>query len=128
MAMPLSTPSTKDNHKSFARKRWKEEYLRILNGSVTDDGFELAAELERDGYIRVRLERTLADRQPNTGRVVFQGLTTKGRLFADELQEQLYRQSRAYRFVWWRDQSLAWLAGVLTAAVAELIIALITGA
>lgn len=108
------SPITKNNQKSVEPTRWKREYLRILGGTVTDQDYALVAELEHDGYIRAVLVSSLDEASPNSGKVMFQGLTTKGRLFVDELQDTLYKQSRVYRIRRWLDRIGGWFVGLIT--------------
>ena len=91
---------------------WKKEYLRILlNGPSGHQDFNIALELIEAGYAKGAYQ--ISRRKEDYGQVtslVWQGVNTEGRLFADQLQEQLYRQSWRYRIT----NFGIWLAGVAT--------------
>lgn len=81
--------------KKAKNKSWKAEYVRILlNGPESPDDYPIAAEL---------IERKLAEgtylpdhRSRSSGRIanlVWRGINMNGRLYAEELQNQIKRAS-----------------------------------
>ncbi|WP_146114582.1 hypothetical protein [Pseudomonas sp. MYb185] len=111
----ITTPRAykKKNH------QWKNEYLRILlNGPASPDDYPLAAELLDEQMARGSyLPNYRSPLEINNLR--WQGITTKGRLFADELQDKIRRST------WWYRALLAlgsfgwWLAGYFTEAALD---------
>lgn len=91
-------------------KSWKKEYLRILlNGPSGKKDYQLARELIDAGYADGKCR--ISHRREDHGTVldiVWQGMNTNGRLFADKLKTMIHRQS------WWfRIKTFGiWLFGV----------------
>jgi len=88
--------------------------LRILNsGPDADVDWELASELLDSGYADGVYHRS-SEGDDRIAMLVWRGMTTDGRLFADKLEDDIYRTTLAYkiRISIWSVSS--WIAGVMS--------------
>ncbi|UUC49579.1 hypothetical protein NOX82_27515 [Pseudomonas citronellolis] len=96
------------------QNQWKNEYLRILDsGPSTNADWPLAAELIREEMARGKL---IPDGRTRDGiaNLRWEGITTKGRVFADELTNKIRRSTWSYRAGLAAWSMLVWLVGYST--------------
>ena len=95
---------------------FKKEYVRILlNGPSGSEDYDLARELIDSGYATGKY-RPSHNRENYNEALDLQwtGINTKGRLFADELQLQIWRQSLTYNAIEFAIWFSGWAIGVGT--------------
>ncbi|MCY1380729.1 hypothetical protein D9M68_715040 [compost metagenome] len=101
------------------KKTWRKEYLRILlNGPASTDDYPLASELLDEQLAKGTY---LPNRAAPNGiaNLMWGGISTKGRLFADELEDQIRRST------WWHRTLVAtggiglWLLGYCTQSILD---------
>lgn len=101
------------------KRTWRKEYLRILlNGPASTNDYALASELLDEQLAKGKYLRNQA--QPgDIANLVWHGITTKGRLFADELEDEIRRST------WWHRTLVAgagtglWLLGYCTESILD---------
>ena len=89
---------------------WKSEYLRILFlPKIEENDFELAKELIDGGYAdgSYLSDKSRSDRPVRA--VNWKGINSNGRIFADELQSKIKKESLTYKVT----QFCIWLVGML---------------
>ena len=106
-----------------SKTSWKKEYLRILvSGVESEKDYELAAELIASGYGEGTYKRSnLGDNK--IGVMLWKGVTTEGRLFADDLQNKIEKETWRYRIKLFSISAASWLAGIASAVIAAKLIA-----
>lgn len=93
------------------QNQWKNEYLRILDsGPSSNTDWPYAAELIREEMARGSF---IPDGRTRDGiaNLRWQGVTTKGRVFADDLADKIRRSTWTYRAKLATGGFLLWLAG-----------------
>ncbi len=102
------------------RSSWKREYVRILQlgieGSVTLDNqsnqLDLARELIESEYLvgTFNLQENM-----KADMVFIKYLTTSGRLFLEQLEDELKKETLIYRIKVFSIALFSWAGGVITA-------------
>jgi len=105
---PTISPPPKLKQESIM-KSWKSEYLRILfSPKIDEEDFNLAKELLDEGYA----SGSYLPDNSGSGKSVYslnwKGINSKGRIFADELQLQIKKESLSYKVT----QFCLWLGGI----------------
>lgn len=93
------------------QNQWKNEYLRILHsGPSSNADWPLAAELIQEEMARGKF---ILDGRTRDGiaNLQWHGITTQGRLFADDLADKIRRSTWTYRTKLATGGFLLWLAG-----------------
>jgi len=102
-------------------KSWNDEYISVLlNGPQKNDDM-YALELIESNYAKgdVSRETGIGNRTPH---VYWQGVTVKGRLFLNELQEKKYKSSLAYKI----KSATFFIAGSALGFISQILIKILT--
>jgi len=90
-------------------KSWKSEYLRILFlPKIDEEDFNLAKELIDEGYANGSYIPDKSGKDKLVYALNWKGINAKGRIFADELQLKIKKESFSYKVT----QLCIWLGGL----------------
>jgi hypothetical protein len=102
-------------------KYWKKEYLRILtSNAVAEKDWLLASELIKDDYANGKIIWSNETIDEKIGSLIWEGVTTKGRLFADTLKESIDKSSAWYKVKMALFIVGGWVFGLITQITVEI--------
>jgi len=104
---------------------WKNQYIKILeDGPSSNEDNQLAAELIDAGYANAEHFKS------NTGDnkivvLAWNGPTTKGRLFLDELYMKIRQESSSYKLKMFLLHITGWIGGILASVISSYFLSVI---
>jgi hypothetical protein len=102
------------------KNRWRKIYINILLRGPSEAEYDYAAELIESGYAKGLVN--LVNRQNSDKRVanlIWQGPTTSGREYLDDLQDNVRRLTIRYR-LWTAFLAVSgWVVGIFTHFLVE---------
>ena len=104
------------------KNRWRKIYINILLRGPSEAEYDYAAELIESGYAKGLVN--LVNRQNSDKRVanlIWQGPTTSGREYLEDLQDNVRRSTIRYR-LWTAFLAVSgWVVGIFTHFLVEFI-------